>query len=81
MIDNCGIPGDAILEVEGLSQKISATSTVTGVVIINTIIAETVERLLLEGITPPIFQSDNSDGGEQFAEQLVKNMFGRIKSY
>lgn len=81
VIDNCGIPGDAILEVEGLSQKISATSTVTGVVIINTIIAETVERLLLEGITPPIFQSANSDGGEQFAEQLVKNMFGRIKSY
>lgn len=81
VIDNCGIPGDAILEVQGLAQRIAATSTVTGVVIINTIIAEAIERLLMEGITPPIFQSANSDGGEQLAQRLVQNMNGRIKSF
>jgi uncharacterized phosphosugar-binding protein len=81
VIDNCGVPGDAILEVNELPQKISPTSTVTGVVIMNSIIAEAIERLLAKGIKPLVFQSANSDGGEQLAGQLIQELAGRIKSF
>jgi uncharacterized phosphosugar-binding protein len=49
--------------------------------IINSIIAEAVERLLAHGIKPPVFQSANSDGGEHLAGELIQGMAGRIRSF
>ncbi|GAB2569126.1 SIS domain-containing protein [Gracilibacillus alcaliphilus] len=66
VIDNHGDVGDAACTIDGLNQKVAPSSTVIGAAIVNTIVAETVERLVQHGIdTPPIFYSANIDGGDE----------------
>lgn len=65
VIDNCGIPGDAVLEVTGLPGRICATSTIAGAMIMNMIIAQTVEKLIERGFKPPVFISANVEGGDE----------------
>ncbi|MBE3578310.1 MULTISPECIES: sugar isomerase domain-containing protein [Caldanaerobacter] len=79
VIDNCGIPGDAIVEYEGFSQKVGPTSSIAGILIINTIITNVVEKLLSWGITPPVFISANTDEGEKFNQHLLEKYRLRIK--
>lgn len=69
VIDNCGVPGDAVLEADGTSVQICPTSTVAGAAIINMLVAEVVERLCAIGIEPPVFVSANIEGGDEFDRQ------------
>lgn len=64
VIDNCGVPGDAAIAVEGLAEPMGPTSTAVGASLIHAIVIETVERLLADGVTPPVFMSANLDGGD-----------------
>lgn len=77
VLDNHGDIGDAAVNIDGLDQKVGATSTVIGASIINTIISEATRILVENGIeTPPIFYSANLDGGDEknkFIEQEYKN--------
>ncbi|MGV3489145.1 MAG: sugar isomerase domain-containing protein [Tuberibacillus sp.] len=73
VIDNHGDIGDATCEIEGLEQKVSPTSTVVGATIVNTIVAETVQKLVDKGIKhPPIFYSANLDGGDELNRKLYE---------
>lgn len=65
VIDNCGVPGDAILEVEGVPGKVTPTSGVAGAFIINAIMSQTIENLARRGIEPPVFISANVEGGDE----------------
>jgi uncharacterized phosphosugar-binding protein len=64
VIDNCGIPGDAILEVEGLPGRICPTSTVIGAALLHWLEHEVVQNLLERGIIPEIVISANVPGGD-----------------
>lgn len=64
VIDNCGVPGDAAVKVGGLAEPMGPTSTAVGASLIHAIVIEAVERLLADGITPPVFMSANLDGGD-----------------
>lgn len=66
ILDNCGVYGDAILEVEGLQCKIGPTSTVVGAALLNAVVVECVEIFLQKGVKPPIFMSSNVEGGDQY---------------
>lgn len=70
VIDNCGVPGDAALEVEGVPGRICATSTIAGAMIMNMIMAQTVENLVKRGLTPPVFLSANVEGGDEHNKQV-----------
>jgi uncharacterized phosphosugar-binding protein len=71
VIDNHGDIGDATCEIEGLEQKVSPSSTVVGATIVNTIVAETVRKLVDKGVKhPPIFYSANLDGGDELNKKL-----------
>ncbi|SFO93487.1 sugar isomerase domain-containing protein [Salibacterium halotolerans] len=73
VIDNHGHTGDAVCEVSGLDQRVSPSSTVVGATIVNTIVAEVVNKLVEEGVNyPPIFYSANLDGGDQLNRQLYE---------
>jgi uncharacterized phosphosugar-binding protein len=66
VLDNHGDIGDAGVEIQGLDQKVAATSTVIGASIINTIISEAIRILVENGVkTPPVFYSANLDGGDE----------------
>jgi uncharacterized phosphosugar-binding protein len=79
VIDNCGVLGDAILTVDGLSPKICPTSTVAGAAIINALVAEVVERLIRVGIKPSVFISFNMEGGEGYNQQWKWTLPGKRK--
>ena len=54
--------GDAVLSIEGLEQKVGASSTYAVCFASNLIVAKTVEILLAKGIRPPIWTSAGAMG-------------------
>jgi uncharacterized phosphosugar-binding protein len=78
VIDNCGIPGDAVVAFEGLDQRSGATSTVVGAALMNAAICEVVQILLDEQVSPPVFQSANLDGSDQHNQDLMDRYAGRL---
>jgi uncharacterized phosphosugar-binding protein len=63
-IDNCGVNGDACLDLDGLPGKIGPTSTSTGALIINAIIVQGLEYALQSGKAPEIYISSNTNGDD-----------------
>lgn len=72
VLDNCGCLGDACIEVDGVSGKICATSTVSGALILNAVVARAVEICAEKGICPQHFLSANVDGGDQVNNKLIE---------
>lgn len=72
VLDNHGEVGDAAVAIDGLDQRVSPTSTVVGAVMLNSIVAALVQRLVDEGMErPPVFYSANLDGGDELNQRLV----------
>jgi len=76
-IDNCGVPGDALIEVEGFSWRTAPSSTVIGTFIWNCLVTECVFRLQAAGEDIPVFISGNytgaKEGGDAHNIQLLQN--------
>ena len=66
VIDNCGAPGDAAVDLPD-GQRVGATSTVTGALIVQAIVCEAADRLVAAGITPPVLRSFNVDASSASA--------------
>ncbi len=79
VIDNCGILGDAILDVEGVQGKICPTSTIAGAMIVDMIMAQVVQNLVDRGMTPPVFISANVDGGDEHNKKVFAKYQHLIK--
>jgi uncharacterized phosphosugar-binding protein len=71
-LDNGGIPGDALLELEDFPWHIAPSSTVICALIWNSLVAETARLLLKAGITPPIFASLNVTGAAEHNQALLE---------
>lgn len=78
VIDNCGIFGDAALEIDGAAQKTGPTSTITGTVIMQSVAAEAIEEFVSRGVTPPIFISANVDGGDEHNKTIMEQYKDQI---
>ncbi len=78
VIDNCGIPGDAVVGYEGIGQRCGATSTVVGAALMNAAICEAVRILIADGLVPPVFQSANLDGSDLHNAALMERYAGRL---
>ena len=79
VIDNCGIPGDAILEIEGLPGRAVPTSGIAGTFILDSMLAGAIENLAARGEVPPVFISANVDGGDEHNEALLNRYRGRVR--
>lgn len=64
VIDNGGVVGDAAIDVTGFDRRVGPTSTVVGAAILNAIVAEAVELLVARGISPDVYASSNTEGGD-----------------
>ncbi len=78
VLDNKAIAGDAIMDAKGMKQKFCPASGITSTVVLQCMVAATVEELLARGITPPVFMAANVDGGEEFNEKIVSENKNRI---
>ncbi len=71
VIDNGGCVGDAAVEIRGFAKKVAPTSTVVGTAILNAIVAEAVQLLVDRGITPEVYSSSNTEGGDADNSRFV----------
>jgi len=81
VIDNCGKIGDVAVDFPGMEQGVGATSTLAGSYILNAIVIQAVEKLLEEGVEPPVFMSGNLDGGMDFNQKLIDKYRDRIRTW
>jgi len=68
VLDNCGVPGDAVLEMDGLpikGQKAIGTSTITGAFLMDAVLAQVIQNLANRGVTPPVLVSGNIEVTEE----------------
>ncbi len=72
LIDNCGVMGDACIQIGGMAQKVAPSSTVTGAFIANSIVILVCEKLLARGIEPPVYRSANLEGGKEFNLKIME---------
>ena len=59
IIDNGGMLGDAAIEVDGLPERVAATSTVIGAALIQATWASVAERMVARGYVPEVWGSAN----------------------
>lgn len=78
VIDTCGDLGDSCITMDGVEQKVAPTSSILGSFIANCILLQTCQCLLESGITPPVFQSANIDGGGEYNTMLLNKFKDRI---
>lgn len=79
VIDNCGVAGDAILEIEGLPGRACPTSGLAGMFIVESMVAQTIENLIKAGETPPVFISANLDGSDEHNQKLLARYINRVR--
>jgi uncharacterized phosphosugar-binding protein len=70
VIDNGGIPGDALVEVHASGLKAGPLSTVAGAFILNAILVEAIHRLG-QTETPPVYISANMPGAAEHNSTMI----------
>ncbi len=78
VLDNRIPEGDSVIDVEGVDSKVCGMSTVTTSLLLQAVTLRAVELCLEAGITPPIYKSQNIDGGREFNEALEQQYLHRL---
>jgi uncharacterized phosphosugar-binding protein len=78
-VDNHLPYGDAIVDVDGLDQKLGPTSTFCNAFVMNLLVIETVKALKEMGVEAPIFRSANLPGGDAYNKSLFEKYGGRCR--
>lgn len=78
LIDNEAPYGDAAVTIPNFPQKVGPLSSLTGIAIVNAIVAEVVSKLVERGEQPPVFLSGNLDGGDEYNARLLAENKHRI---
>ena len=68
VIENCGVPGDALVAIDGLDTPVAPGSTVGGVAVANALKAAIAERLVALGQPPLVITSDAFVGPKRSRE-------------
>lgn len=79
VLDNCGVSGDAVLEVERFATKFGPASSVIGFMILQSVVAQVISSLIDEDEDPSIWVSSNLDKGDAINEKHIKQYKDRIK--
>ncbi len=81
VIDNCGVPGDASLEIPSADGPVMTgpTSTAAGIFIANSIVSIAVQELIDRNFAPPVFASANTDTGDARNQALIQFLRQRVR--
>ena len=72
VLDNGGVPGDAGLPLTGHPAPMGPTSTIIGMWLLNTLLAEAVAQLADEGVLVDVWQSANAATGDNSGALIAK---------
>ena len=65
IVDNCTGPMDAVIDIDGVTGKVAGVSTLSAIIVMQSIVAETAERLAKKGHYVKPFASPNTIGLEK----------------
>jgi uncharacterized phosphosugar-binding protein len=71
--------GDALVEIEGMEERIAAVSTFANAFALNCLIIRTVAKLVERGIEPPIWRSGNAPGGDEANGRFIARFRDRVR--
>lgn len=78
VLDNRGVEGDAAIKLEGMKTKVCGTSSITAAILLNATVLQAIEIMLDRGYVPPVYMSQNVDGGPEFNKKLVEKYAHRL---
>ena len=76
VIDNCGCPGDAAMELPGIPGRMGSTSSIVGMFMaqsLNLLLARELQR---RGMEVPVFLSSNLDAGDAWNKHIMEKYYG-----
>lgn len=79
VIDDYCVFGEAVVSIPGYNYKVSPTSTISNVFIMDCINAKTCEILAQRGIAPPVWISGNIPGGTEINQAGMDKYFGKLR--
>ncbi len=79
VLDNGSDYGDASVSVGSSGLAMGPTSTITGVFLVNTVMAEAVEDLTARDITVDVYQSANAQGTDAATQAMIGRWKPRLK--
>ncbi|GHV85067.1 hypothetical protein AGMMS50230_06750 [Spirochaetia bacterium] len=78
VLDTCGPVGDACVQPAGKTWSIAPVSNILGGIIAEALVCDIVEIMLSHGVEPPVYQSANLDGNDEYNRQLRENLKERF---
>ena len=72
--------GDAVMKLDGVSEKVAPVSTYVNAYAMNSIMLEAIANLAARGIEPPIWRSSNSPGGDEANVAVTERYRDRIRN-
>lgn len=77
---NTKVPvGDALMEVDGVHERVGAVSTFANAFALNALMLETSAELARRKVDPPIWRSANSPGGDEANWDALARYRPRVK--
>jgi uncharacterized phosphosugar-binding protein len=70
--------GDAVMSLDGVSEKVGPVSTIVNAFAMNSIMLEAIAELARRGIEPPVWRSSNSPGGDEANVGVIERYRTRI---
>lgn len=84
VLDNCCPIGDGALKLESFEQKVGPTSTMAGILLINSLLVETTGKLIEKGHKPDIYFNGslaaNSEDVEKHNQRLIDKYHTKIRN-
>ena len=78
VLDNKVPMGDSCLDVEGIDTKVCGMSTITTAVLMQAVTYRAAEIMVARGYQPPVYKSQNIDGGREYNETLERKYIERL---
>jgi uncharacterized phosphosugar-binding protein len=78
-VDNCTPAGDAVIDLPGLKYRVSPTSTIGAVAVVNALKARTAELMLERGVEPVVLTSPHFADRPEEAEAQLQRVYKEFK--
>jgi uncharacterized phosphosugar-binding protein len=72
--------GDAVVELDGVAEKVAAVSTFANAFVLNCLTLATVEALTDRGVEPPVWRSGNAPGGDAANARFLGRFRSRVRA-
>ena len=76
VIDNCGCPGDACMDLEGVRGRMGSTSSIVGMFMAQSLSLLLARELADRGMEVPVFLSSNLDEGDRWNGHIMEKYYG-----